>query len=238
MLRVATAILALLHSASLAAGADGEHAKDAEIRMLRQSAKNQAAAVKPLRDRIDALRKEVADEKQAAAVRSSALKKEADGLRAEIAKLKAELDKTKVELAKWAPSAPKIGADGATEVTADRIQTMGEQYENKPVRMLDCEFYEVTDTYITSLPGVTIASNGLISRIDVREQEKWVGFTVSDKQEKNFYFLYALKADWAEYLLALKRGDKVNLKGVVVKLDATDHGIVCTGIERARRIPG
>lgn len=115
----------------------------------------------------------------------------------------------------------------ATEVTVKQIDVTGERYVDKVVKLIGCEFNEVGNYGVDDIPGVTISTNGLMSLINTREQAKWINVSVSDKSDRFFHKVYATKDPWFDRLEKLPRRSKMDIYGVVVKLDgAGNYGII------------
>lgn len=208
-------------------------AKDAELKMLRETVKRNAEGTKPLRDRIAALERQLAQQKTDAAAVEKALDRKVVQLKEELDAEKAKTRAAEGELAKWKPRPPALDKDGAEVITPKRLEVMGEKYKGKTVEMMAVRFADLSDSFVDEVPGVQISSNGLVSRINVREKEKWVNFAVRGEDNGLHMKFFASKADWAEFLLTIKSGESLNLKGVAIDLvGTTDYGLICTQIER------
>jgi seryl-tRNA synthetase len=234
-------ILALLLVVTIVAA---EHAradddstdKDAEIRMLRAAVKNQADSEEPLRAKIReqerAMASAAADaNKQSAddAKRIATLDKENEALQAQLKEAMSEIDRLKALMAGGDSIA---GADGVTAVNSAQMKTIGERFNGQKVKMVHCTFDAVDNILVDELPGVTLSSNGLISEINRAEHDKWIGFSVRDKDYIYFAALFAEKKDFADLLVALKTGATINVTGTVVALENQHFGIVCSKIEK------
>lgn len=120
----------------------------------------------------------------------------------------------------------------APEVTMAQLKIVGERYDGKLVKVTNCRFGGADNIWVDQLPGVTVWSNGIQSVIRKNELESWVGFRVG--QDDSYGEMFAVKADFADILLAMKRGEKLSLYGRVVRLrQAGWYGIVCYRIEKA-----
>jgi exonuclease VII large subunit len=180
-----------------------------------------------LQSKIDALQKQLAE----ASTRIDAQRVELLNARTDTEASKKDLAAAKSEVAKLTPGNALASAE-SPEVNTARLETTGEKYENKVVRMIGVKFNDVDNSSVDLLPGITLASNGLVSRIDTRELEKWIGLSIVDKEGKLFLHVYALKAEYGEILVTLKRGRRINLQGTVVALDQPGwYGLVCSKIE-------
>jgi len=115
-------------------------------------------------------------------------------LKKQIEQLNAKITEQAKQLALVMPS-NDLPADGVVEVTAAMLETMGEKYANKTVKMIGLKFSETDNDNLDVLPGITIASNGIVSRVDVRQMEKWIGFDANDSNGKFFQRFYASKKD-------------------------------------------
>jgi exonuclease VII large subunit len=234
-----TLVMVLLVVAGLGAGAqagDAGDPQDAELRMLRAAVKRNAESVQPLRDKIleqaktiNDLRSELDHRKKSSDQLADDSAKKQKSMEAKIAELTSELAKLKGLLT---PSDAMAGIDGTVEISATQLETLGEKYVGKAVKMIHCNFSGASNTFVDELPNVTIASNGLQSVINRNELEKWIGFSVNDSNGRLFMRAFASKKDMGEFLATMKNGTVVNISGVVVKLDqAGSYGIVCDKIE-------
>ena len=117
-------------------------------------------------------------------------------------------------------------------MTSNQLSTLGEKYDRKSAKMLGVSFQTADNIWVDKLPGITLASDGLVSTIDMREHNKWIGFSIRDSNGKQFQFCFASKDIFGEVLAAMKSGTKLNLIGRVVELEhAGWYGLVCTKIE-------
>ena len=164
-------------------------------------------------------------------VKLAALQLENATLKKQVDQLKANIEDLSKKLAIITPS-NDLAADGTDEITVTKLETMGEKYENKIVKMTDLGFIKADNESLDLLPGITISDNGLISRVNTREMENWIGFMVSDSNGRLFQRVYAYKKDYGELIVGLKRGQKINVRGVVLGLsNAGWYGLICTKIE-------
>jgi hypothetical protein len=147
------------------------------------------------------------------------------------ARLQAEGDR--LEAQKLAATRQAAAAEAAIPVvSAKELETVGERFDKKTVKMPGCTFVEVDNFWVNAMPGVTVSANGLVSMIDRREHEKWIGLNVRDSKGDFYNYAFASKQAYADMLLKLKEGQPLNLRGVVIELDGiNERGLVCTHIE-------
>ena len=118
------------------------------------------------------------------------------------------------------------------EIAVKHLESVGERFENKPVRMLSLTFDETSDLWLTNLPGVMVDSNGLVTRYNKKAAEGWIGFSAADRHGKRTSKFFARKDKWEDKLLELDRGTLVNVVGVVTPMEGmTDYGILIYDIE-------
>jgi hypothetical protein len=127
----------------------------------------------------------------------------------------------------------RLAADAELpEIAVKHLEAVGERFESKPVRMLSLRFEETTNLWLTNLPGVMIDSDGLVTRYDKKAANGWVGFSATDRNGRHGGKFFAPKEKWADRLLELKRGQLINIVGVVTPLEQmTDYGILVYDIE-------
>ena len=127
----------------------------------------------------------------------------------------------------------RIAADTKLpEIAVKHLDAVGERYVDKPVRMLSLQFHDTEDLWLTNLPGVMVDSNGLVTRYNKKAAEGWVGFSASERNGKTSSKFFAVKDKWADKLLELKRGQLINIVGVVTPLERqTGHGVLVYDIE-------
>jgi len=119
-----------------------------------------------------------------------------------------------------------------SEIKVKHLEAVGERYANKPVKMLTAKFRGMSNSGITSIPGVMVDSNGLVTRYNKKAAEAWVGFRVSDRDGDLGFYLFAPKEKWADVLLEMKEGQLLNLAGVVTELERVqNYGILVYDIE-------
>lgn len=217
--------------------ADDVDPRDAEIKMLRAAVKKSATASEPLRAKVRALQKELAAEKAGREADDTARKKQIAALEATIAELRKEGEKLERELRKHRPGQVAGPDPDATVITTKRLETMGEKLARKKVALVGCRFVEVSDDWIDQLPGVTISSNGLQALINVNERQKWIGFRVADDDDHVLSFMFADKEEWGEFLLTLKRGQILNVKGFAIELRHPGwYGVASYEIEKVGEV--
>lgn len=130
-----------------------------------------------------------------------------------------------------APTRTATPAQARIEVTLKQLAITGEKYEGKPVLLKNIAFLEVNNGWVELLPGVTLATNGSLSRINTTEMDKWVGFYVRSDDGEMFQLMYAPKGRFADMLIRLERGEKLDIEGEVVKLARNNwYGVVATDI--------
>jgi len=118
------------------------------------------------------------------------------------------------------------------EVTWKMIETTGEKYDGKMIRMTNITFAESSTSWVNQLPGITLSTNGLVSRVDSKQLEKWIGFFARDKKGDFGQRYFALKSDFADTLLSLDRNTIIDIVGIVVKLkNAGWYGVIVTDIK-------
>jgi hypothetical protein len=164
----------------------------------------------------------------------------------QISDLKSRLSKTEseymilqqqlAEANKYAPSNKIANDNNIQEVDADKLEAFGSKLAGKPVRLLNVKFTGISNTWVTTLPGIAISSNGLITKYDGKLADRWVGFNITDQSGEHMQHMFAEKQEWAEFLINLKKGtERINITGVVVPLSSNGwHGVVVTSIEKAQ----
>jgi hypothetical protein len=112
-----------------------------------------------------------------------------------------------------AAAAKRLGYQPTTEKV---MTNFPERVRDKRAAFLDAKFLTLSDLHLNELPGVTLESNGLLSRLDLSEKEKWVGFNIRDQEGNAFFHLFARKDTHGDLLLSLERGTPVHFFGQVV----------------------
>ena len=97
-----------------------------------------------------------------------------------------------------AAAAKRLGYEPTTEKV---MKNFPERVRDKRAAFLDAEFMTLSDSYLNQLPGVTLESNGLESRLDLSQKEKWVGFQIRDQEGNAFFRLFARKDTHGDLLL-------------------------------------
>ena len=94
-------------------------------------------------------------------------------------------------------------------------------------------FNGFSDIWIDNLPSVRINTNGLITRYDKAEFDKWFGFRLQDREGGSISTCFAPKAGFVDKFLEFEnRRTKLNVKGIVVELEnSSQHGIIVTDVE-------
>lgn len=125
----------------------------------------------------------------------------------------------------------KVSSD-LPEVTWKMIDTTGEKYDGKMIRMINLKFKESSNSWVNQLPGITLSSNGLVSTINVKQLEKWIGFYAEDKKGDFGQRYFALKSDFADTILSLDRNTVFDIVGVAIKLkNAGWYGVIVTELK-------
>jgi hypothetical protein len=123
----------------------------------------------------------------------------------------------------------KLAEAAIPEITATQLDTLGERYANKRVKITFARFTRADNNWVDFLPGVTISSNGLQSMINVDEKRKWIGFVARDTKGEYFDRIFASKDTYGDLLAGLDSGSVISLRGTAVMLPRTggDYGIIC-----------
>jgi hypothetical protein len=126
------------------------------------------------------------------------------------------------------------------EVSAARLETMGETVFNQRVKLSNVRFRGADNQWVYKLPSVMIhSSDGLRPPIlNTMELERWIGFSIVDAHHNGFAKCFALKATYGEALIGYQRGQRLTIYGTVVKLDQPGwYGLVCDRIEEIKTDP-
>ncbi|MCH2599663.1 MAG: hypothetical protein MKZ94_09600, partial [Pirellulales bacterium] len=76
-------------------------------------------------------------------------------------------------------------------------------------------------------------SNGLITTINKNEADKYLGVNFRDEKGEFVQRGYVVLDDWGEFILGLKKTDKVNLQAVVIQLTSNNWvGLMITKMEK------
>jgi len=167
-----------------------------------------------------------------------AMQREAGEMQSKVATADQRAKEAERRLAAIAPGNAIAERDGVAQVTLKRFSLFGREFRGKTVRVTGCRFSEITDD-VDSMPGVTIASDGLQSTINIAEKNKWIQVRFGDSTETLFFECYAAKADFAELFLTLSDGDMFDCEARVVELERTGGkpGLLITRVavtEKAR----
>jgi hypothetical protein len=118
------------------------------------------------------------------------------------------------------------------EIAVKHLEAVGERYANKSIKMLTLRYEDITSIWLVNLPGVMVDSDGLVTRYDKKAAEGWVGFSVTDRNGKHGSKFFARKDKWADMLLEFKRGQLINIVGVVTPMEQmSDYGVLVYDIE-------
>ena len=144
----------------------------------------------------------------------------------------AKLARVQTQLSKLVPS--NALANGASNaVDWKRIETFKTKYVNKGVTLLNCTNFDTSDLWISILPTVQIRSNGLITTINKNEADKYLGVTFRDAKGEYVQKGFVRLDDWGEFVLGLKKTDKVNMQAVVIELTSNNWvGLMITKMEK------
>jgi uncharacterized coiled-coil protein SlyX len=127
-------------------------------------------------------------------------------------------------------------------VSARQIQITGERYIGKPVRLVGCTFSTAHANYTNTVPGIERQPDGSIRILRSNDPPRWIGLIFTDANGNHFFHAYASKDRYAELLLGLKRGTKIDISAVVVPTlappesvdDPADrYALICESIEVA-----
>ena len=194
-----------------------------DLAALRAIVANQREQIATLKGKMDRL----------AAVNSDMVAKDKliESLQSTVAQLQTSLAATQSKLDVLTPS-NQLTKDEKPIVSTAQLENLGERFEGKAVKMLGVSFSDASNTWVSSLPGITLSSNGLISRVDSSQMEKWIGFNGRDSSGAFFQYFFASKDTYGDLIVSLKAGQKINVSGTVLKLDHPGwYGLVCTRIE-------
>jgi hypothetical protein len=126
-----------------------------------------------------------------------------------------------------------IEGSSPMQISLKRLEVFGKDYVGKKVLFSNVRFYDIAQSRISSFPMIQIKTDGLITTYRKSEAEKWVNFVFDESDGEACWYTLANKERWAEFLLGLKRYEKINVTGVVVELPtSSDYGIIVTGIEK------
>jgi len=192
-------------------------------------------------DEIPVLLKKLGSDEQAAATRIVELRellskelivlltKQKKELTSELSRLKSTADSEKQKLlaeikrlSVFAPSNSLAADDGIPTVTTDRVNALLSEYDGKQVKMLNCRFLGVD-------------RDGATDRIQ-GGNDKWISFDFQDSKGKYFHHAFASKENFAEFLLSLQKGEKLNLQGTIVEIDYAggSPALIATQIEKLK----
>lgn len=118
------------------------------------------------------------------------------------------------------------------EIKSKHLETVGERYVGKQVKMLTVRFAGLNSIWLTQIPGVMVSSNGLVTQYNKKAVEAWVGFFINDRNGELCQFVFAPKDAWADKLLEMEKGQLLNLVGVVTEMErSSDHGLLVYDVE-------
>lgn len=93
------------------------------------------------------------------------------------------------------------------------------------------------DTYVQNIEGVTLQTNGLLSRINVSEKEKWLGFRFQEASSNQvFHKCFAPKKSFGSSFLTFSsnygKETPIDVLGVLLPLDLSggDLGFFCVSV--------
>jgi hypothetical protein len=115
-------------------------------------------------------------------------------------------------------------------VTIEDLENVPERYKDKSVILKNIKLDGFSNSWVDNLPGVTINSNGLVSTINVKAKEKWIGLQIEEKR-KTFWKCFTLKENYDTFKKYVDQDlVRLNLKCQLVQLDRTggDYGLIVT----------
>lgn len=141
--------------------------------------------------------------------------------------LQTKLEEAQNKLQQLLPGKQVDTADGRRIITVQQIEATGERYVGKgEMKMTDVTVNKLDIDFVRMLPA----------DIQGRGELDWMNLFISDSERKSYLFCFAKKDKFADLLLSLNRNSRVNLIGVVVKLnDPNRYGFICTKIELIHR---
>jgi len=126
----------------------------------------------------------------------------------------------------------KLAEASIPEVTSTQLETLGERFDDKRVKLTHIKFGRADNLWVESLPGVTISTNGLLSTIDTKAAQQWIGFSIFDNNGRSFGRCFAPKETYADLIAGMKKGTEISLRGYVVAMEGSElYGVVCYKID-------
>jgi len=119
------------------------------------------------------------------------------------------------------------------------VEHVPERFKDKTILLLGVEVRDFSSIHISSLPGVTIESNGISSLIDLSIKEKWLGLVIRQKPEDSFFFrCFVEKEKYDVFKTIINDKVKVNLLCRPVMLSGTggEIGLIITDFDQHRRV--
>jgi len=114
-------------------------------------------------------------------------------------------------------------------VTFREIALFGKELLGKEVAIRYATFNDFSNIWISELPDVHIASNGLVTRYDATAAEQYAELNVTDSQGQHGQ-VFVYKNPLKPALLDIKRGAKISCVGRVVQLaDGDRRAVICEG---------
>ena len=138
-----------------------------------------------------------------------------------------------------AASESKSGDGDVPEVTAKQIEVMGSRWAGRRVRMSNCYFLGV-DTWFVEYLEDALADDPPPGGVQPEpEPEGWVGFYFDDQRGDVVQYGYAAMERFGDQIVALKRGSRIRVAGVVVRmigpLGDVVYGLVCDEVTAERK---
>ena len=123
-------------------------------------------------------------------------------------------------------------ADKVRAITLKQLEITGDKYKHSQVRIQPLIFQGADNRFLDKLPGVMTSTDGVFSTINTEELHKWIGFAVSDDDGESCSYLFAKKEAFADRLVPMKPGTKIDVCGTVIELVLMPgtYGIVCDRI--------
>jgi hypothetical protein len=208
MKRLAICLLFLLPLYALGDSIDDAEAKKRGVPVQQIQLENAQARVAELTKQVDALKTQL----RAAQADAEVQRKTAEKLRADLQTANARLEQL--------TPANKLATGATPEVTAPQLEATGEKYVQKTVRMVGVAFKAADNDFVTN----------------VNSADPLIGFSVVDRDGVQYLFAFASKNRYADLIVGLKRGQKLNLEGLVVRLNTGGldwYGLICSKIEIA-----
>lgn len=125
------------------------------------------------------------------------------------------------------------------EVSARQLQIVGERFVGRKVKLSDCTFSTAHGNYTSIVPDIEPLHDGRVEISRQNHPERWVGLIFTDSAGNHFFHAYAPKDQFADLVLGLSRGTKLNITGVIAPMlnpdaDSPDrYVLICKTIELA-----